>query len=93
MKKRNFPGFVGAKTIGFSERHFDLVVQALDHASKNRFFGPEIIEQNLPMFGKAGGNGLERLEAGAPDSLAPTVEELTGSSRRDIAPEVFEGSH
>src|ERR1017187_238083 len=93
MKKRNFPGFVGAKTIGFSERHFDLVVQALDYASRNRFFGPEIIEQNLPMFGKAGGNGLEWLEAGAPDSLAPTVEELTGPSRRDIAPEVFEGSH
>ena len=43
MKKRNFPGFVGAKTIGFSERHFDLVVQALDHVSRNRFFGPEIM--------------------------------------------------
>src|SRR5271167_4910899 len=93
MKERDFASFVGAETVRFSERHFDLVVEALDHATGNRLLGSEVIEQHLPMFGKAGGNGLERFEAGAADSLAPTVEELTGPSRRDIAPEVFKGRH
>ena len=49
MKKRDFASFVGAETVRFSERHFDLVVQALNDTAGNGLLGPEVVEQNLPM--------------------------------------------
>jgi hypothetical protein len=72
MKEGDFSSFVGAKAMGFSERHFDLVVQAFDDAARNGFLGAEV-EQHLPMPGQGGGDGLERFEAGTADAPAPAV--------------------
>ncbi len=44
MKKRDFSGLVRAKPIRFSERHLDLMVQALDHPAGNDLLGAEIIK-------------------------------------------------
>src|SRR5436190_23307581 len=93
MKQRDFSSFVGAKAVRFSESHFDLVVQALDHAARNRLLGAKVIEQHPPMLLQTGGDGLEWLEPRAPDALTPTIEELSSPGRRDIAPEVFKGRH
>ena len=81
MKQSDFPAFVGAKTVPSFECHFDLVVQPFDHSARNGLLGPEVIEQNLPMVLETGGCLLERRQARAPDSPAPTVQELAGPGR------------
>src|SRR5258708_7947175 len=91
MKECNFSGFVSAKAVGFSEGHFDLVVQALDDAPGNGLLGTEIVQQNIAVLSQTGGDLLERDQAGASDRLAPGVQKLSGPGRRDITPKVLEG--
>lgn len=37
----------GAKPVGFSHGHFDLVVQTLDHSTGELLFGPKVVEDQL----------------------------------------------
>src|ERR1019366_10706027 len=93
MKKRDFSSLVGAEAIRLSEGHFNLVVESLDNPAGNGLFGSEAIEQNLPMLGEAGRDGLELFETRASDSLAPAIQELARPGGRDIAPKVVKGGH
>src|SRR5438128_12152556 len=91
MKECNFSGFVSAKAVGFSEGHFDLVVQALDDAPGNGLWGTEIVQQNIAVLSQTGGDLLERGPAGAPDRVAPAGQKLSGPGPRDITPNALEG--
>src|SRR5208282_3347262 len=93
MKKGDFPSFIGAEAIGFSERHFDLIVQALDHAARNGLLSAEVVEQDLPVLGQTLGRLLEGCQAGAPNLSAPAVQELAGPGRRKVPPEVLKGRY
>ena len=53
----------GAKALGFSQGHFDFVVQALDDATGELLFRPEVVEDQLAVAAQGLGHLLHRLNA------------------------------
>ena len=76
---------VGSEAIASLESQFQLVVEPLDNAVGEFFFGFEIVqEEQLAMGLESAGHPLERFEATAGDASAPSIEELSGPSARSI---------
>jgi hypothetical protein len=49
MIQGEFRDAEGAKAVGFSHGHFDLVIEALDDTAGELFSGPEVVEDELAM--------------------------------------------
>ena len=52
----------GAKAVGFSHGHFDLVVQTLHNATGELLFRPEVVEDQLTVAAQGLGHLLHRLD-------------------------------
>lgn len=91
MIERKFENAVGAKTVRFSHGHLCLVVEALDDAAGKQLLSPEVIEDQLAMAAEGAGDLFHGLDAGPHGLAAPFIEELAGSSRRVVVPELLKG--
>ena len=78
VKESDFTSEVGSKAIASFESQFQLVVESLDNAVGELFFGFEIIEQQMAMGLESTGHPLEGFEAAAGDAGAQGVEKLSG---------------
>ena len=89
VKESDFTSEVGSKAIASFESQFQLVVESLDNAVGELFFGFEIIEQQMAMGLESAGHPLEGFEAAAGDASAPGVEKLSGPGARRIGPKML----
>ena len=89
MKESDFTSEVGSEAIASLQGQFQLVVEPLDNAVGEFFFGFEIVQEQLAMGLESAGHPLERFEATAGDARAPSIEELSGPSARRVGPKVL----
>src|SRR4030095_11855433 len=90
MIQSDFGGSVGTKSIGSSGGEFELVVEALDDAGRDRLLGPKPIKDELAVRPQGTGDFLQRLETGAHYLLGRALEGETGPIRRQVVPEQLE---
>lgn len=90
MIESDLTSVFSAKTVAAFEGEFDFGVEALDDAAGEAFFGLEIVEQEFAVGLEGACDLFERIESGACDFGAPSVEEFGRPSRGAVGPEVLE---
>jgi hypothetical protein len=90
MKQRDFNAFRGSEAERFSGSQFHDAVQTLANTRRNGAFGPEPVEDQVPMTPQALGDLLHRREAAPHSSGTPAVKEPLSPSRVRVAPEPLE---
>src|SRR5262245_14445117 len=81
----------GAKAVGPSGHHSNLVVEAFDSPAGDLAFGPEPIKEQFPVITQSPSNPLHGFEAAAHDQGAPAIQKGPGPPMGFVAPEVLEG--
>ena len=77
----------GSKTVRFSERQFQTVVQALGWAAGDLFLGPKPVEQQRFMGAQHAGHFLDRFDAGAQGAVIPPLQEPSRPQNSLAGPE------
>ena len=90
MKQRDFNAFRSPEAERFSGSQFHDAVQTLDNARRNGAFGPEPVENQVPMTPQALSHLLDRLQLAPHGTCAPRVKESPGPRRTHVIPELLE---
>src|ERR1019366_8936683 len=89
--KGYFHSFVGAKAIGSSGHHSNLVVEAFDSTGRNLAFGAEPVQQEFLVGAQHESDCLHRLQTATHGPIAPVVKKSSSPDHGLVTPEVEEG--
>src|ERR1035437_821153 len=87
----NFHSLVGTKAVGSSGNHSDFVVEALNGAIGNFFFGPKPIQDQRLMGAQHAGHPFHRFQTAPHGPGAPVVEKSAGPDHGFVLPEMGKG--
>ena len=86
MKQRDFNAFRSPEAERFSGSQFHDGVQTLDNARRNGAFGPEPVENQVPMTPQALSHLLHRLQLPPHGTGAPCIKEFLSPRRTHVIP-------